>query len=113
MFAPEVIDPLGIINSLAPPIVLPPPMNPGANLKIGDATPELGVGNSITLNPVGLCCVVSFSEICLAFNPRISSAAVSKTSTAPGFPRFPDARVIGVFGTIRARILGTALDNAF
>ena len=46
------IGPFGITNSLAPPDVRPPPINPGSVLKTGDATPDCGVGNSKTLKSV-------------------------------------------------------------
>jgi hypothetical protein len=46
--APDGIGPLGITNSLAPPAVCPPPINPGLDLNTGDANPLSGVENWIT-----------------------------------------------------------------
>jgi hypothetical protein len=71
--------------------------------------PACGVGNSITRNPVGLSGIVKRSAMSLALSPRISSAAVIKTSSASGLPRVPDARVIALSGTTLATASGTRL----
>ena len=113
MLEPEGIEPLGITNSRAPPAVRPPPMKPGSLLLTGDAIPDFGVGNSMTLNPVGLSGIVKRSAICLAFSPLISLAPVIKTSSAPGLPSVPDARVIGVSDTTLATVPGTGLARLF
>lgn len=70
--------PLGTTNSRAPPEVLPRPTNPGSILLTGEATPRPGVGNSITLNPVGLSGIVRRSAISCVLIPRMSSAAVER-----------------------------------
>ena len=82
----------GTTNSLAPPKVWPFPTNPGKLRNTGEAIPIAGVSNSITAN--GPCNKAPESSIKVnlfakAFEfeyPNMSSAAVTKTSSAPGAP---------------------------
>ena len=104
MTASAGIGPFGITNSRAPPAVRPPPTKPGSVRKTGEATPDRGVANSITLNPVGLSAIVSRCAICFELSPAMSDAPVTNTSVAPGLPSV----VAGTpFGITRAIVEGT------
>jgi hypothetical protein len=85
MIASVGMGPFGRINSRAPPTVMPRPTNPGFVRKTGDANPEDGVENSITVK-VLLAGMPRRCAIWVAFIPAISSAAVTNTSEAPGRP---------------------------
>ena len=79
------IGPFGITNSLAPPALRPNPTKPRLSRKIGEASPLLGVGNSITVK-VLLNGIVNLFADWLAFIPAVSSGSHNRMQTGCGSP---------------------------
>ena len=103
--------PFGTTNSLAPPLVTPPPTNPGSERRIGLATPSTGAANSITVK-LELSGIPSRRESSRASSPTMSSAAVTKTSTLSGGPSVGHGPSPGTTRASRAGISDEASGNS-